>query len=136
MKMKCYLQLLTISVVFSFCSERVTKTVGGQVTETERIRLGCTKPSKRYAKNIESSVKTKLNALGAIPPTELEARLKTTVVQLADYSSAGLDKDLVLFRVCEMSNNLKLNGQQAESLIKVASGTWDQELEKKKSSQP
>ena len=92
----------------------------------------CEKPNKPYANTMDASVKAEVEQLGSIPSAELDAKLKTSVVKLTDYTSEGLDRDLLLFRICEMSINRGFTNEQTKSLIEKTMGIWDEELKKKK----
>lgn len=91
----------------------------------------CEKPKKPYVKEMDLAVKAEIDELGTIPSAQLDTKLKTTVVQLTDYSTQGLDRDLLLFRICEMSINRGFTSEQTSSLIEKAMAIWDEELKKK-----
>ncbi|WP_028889502.1 tetratricopeptide repeat protein [Tenacibaculum ovolyticum] len=91
----------------------------------------CEKPKKPYTKTMDASVKAEVEELSSVPSAELDAKLKTTVVKLTDYTSQGLDRDLLLYRICEMSINRGFTNEQTVSLIEKTMGIWDEELKKK-----
>ena len=91
----------------------------------------CEKPKKPYTKTLDASVKAEVEELNSIPSAQLDAKLKTTVVKLTDYTSQGLDRDLLLYRICEMSINRGFTNEQTVSLIEKTMSIWDEELKKK-----
>lgn len=96
------------------------------------VKGTCTKPHKSYAKNIDAAVNAKFESLENLPKSDIEANLKSSVVQLATYSTQGLDRDLLMFRICEMSLKLGFTQTATQKLIERAMDSWDKELEKKK----
>lgn len=130
------LPFLTLVVISEGCGNRGNVTYGDNgIVVGGQGKLRCEKPSKRYAKEIDTSVKGEIKQLQNVPEAELDAKLKTTVVKLSDFSTQGLDRDLLLFRICEMSINRGLSTEQTTNLINNAMGVWDAELKKKNSSQ-
>jgi len=53
-----------------------------------------------------------MDSLKTIPKSKLGISLNNKVVQLTQYTSEGLDRNLVLFRICEMANNRGLTGAE------------------------
>jgi hypothetical protein len=104
----------------------------GSVTETTKKK--CAYPQKTYAKGLDAKVKLSVDSLSAIPVKSLEAGLTQTVIHLSDYTSEGLDRDLLLFRICEMANNRGLTAEQTQTLMSQAISQWDVTTELKKKS--
>lgn len=88
------------------------------------VHTKCTKPSKRYAKGIDVKVKGGIDSLNALPFNEFSLGVSQTVTRLADYSSEGLDIDLILFRLCEISLNKGFTADQTNMLFSVAMDSW------------
>lgn len=86
----------------------------------------CTPPAKRYTKSLDAVVKGSFDSLSKYPKGNLEIGVKNTVTRLSDYSSEGLDIDLILFRVCEMANNRGLSADQTDTLLRRAIDAWGQ----------
>jgi hypothetical protein len=84
----------------------------------------CTHPTKRYAKGLEIKVKNGIDSLALLPSNNMEAALTQTVTRLSDYSSEGLDIDLILFRLCEISINKGFTPEQTNSLFATAIDSW------------
>lgn len=84
----------------------------------------CTPPAKRYAKNLDAIVKASVDSVGNLPTGQIELGLKQTVTRLSDYTSEGLDIDLLLFRLCEMANNRGLSAEQVERLNSQTIEAW------------
>ncbi len=100
---------------------------GGAVTGGKGI-VRCTKPSKRYTKTVNVAVKGALDTWGEVSNVELSGSVKTEVAKLTDYSQEGLDLDLILFRVCEISNNRGLTSEQINDLITTTTSTWNNKM--------
>jgi hypothetical protein len=96
------------------------------VIESGTSKTKCTPPTKRYTKSIDAVVKGSIDSLLKFPKGNLEVGVKNTVTRLSDYSSEGLDIDLILFRVCEMANNRGLSASQTETLMRRAIDAWGQ----------
>lgn len=96
----------------------------GKVVEGTTTRR-CEPPAKRYANNLEAFVKASVDSLAQIPSGNLEFEVKKTVTRLSDYSSEGLDIDLILFRICQMANNQGMNNLQVEKLIQASINAWN-----------
>lgn len=117
---------LFLILTFS-CTPKRGKVVfkeGGEIKEGT-AKLYCDPPKKRYTKELQSKVKSEIESLSNIPASELELSLTNKVIRLADYSSVGLDKDLILFRICEMSINRGMTNEQTFKLIEQTIKTWD-----------
>ena len=84
----------------------------------------CSHPTKRYAKGLEIKVKNGIDSLAMIPAANIDLALSQTVTRVADYSSDGLDIDLILFRLCEISINKGFSANQTDSLFKTAIDSW------------
>ena len=100
--------ILFATITFLGCSpSKMGKTKYGKDGEIESgtATTRCTHPTKRYAKGLEIKVKDGIDSLGLLPINSIEAELAQTVTRLSDYSSDGLDIDLILFRLCEISIN-------------------------------
>jgi hypothetical protein len=88
------------------------------------VHTNCTKPAKRYAKGIDVKVKGGIDSLNALPFNEFSLGVSKTVTRLADYSSEGLDIDLILFRLCEISLNKGFTADQTNALFSIAMDSW------------
>lgn len=84
----------------------------------------CSKPSKRYAKSLDVAVKASFDSLKLLPVKSIDASLKNTITHLADYTSEGLDFDLLNFRICELANSAGLSESAKEEIIKKSLDTW------------
>jgi hypothetical protein len=94
------------------------------VIETGTAKVKCTYPTKRYAKGLEIKVKNGIDSLALLPEKNIELGLTQTVTRLSDYSSQGLDVDLILFHLCEISVNKGFTSQQTSDLFKIALDSW------------
>ena len=120
---------LLILILLSSCNRGIVRYGEGGAVIEGTGRAKCEKPSKRYAKELDASVKTQVDELNNVPSAELDAKLKTMVVKMSDYTSEGLDRDLLLYRICEMSINRGLTNQQTTDLINNAMGIWNKEID-------
>jgi hypothetical protein len=93
-----------------------------------RVKFRCSKPSKRYTKTVNVAVKGAFDTWKEVSNLDLSASVKTEVAKLTDYSQEGLDLDLILFRVCEISNNRGLNAEQINDLIMTSTSTWNNKM--------
>ncbi len=120
--------LVIILMSCSSTKKRGTLTVGeGGVITGGKISVYCDPPQKQYAKEVEAKLLAEISELNEIPEAKLETSLNSKVIKLADYSSQGLDRDLLLFRICEMSLNRGLTNEQTQKLIDKAIEVWDEE---------
>lgn len=87
-------------------------------------KTNCTYPSKRYTKDLDAKVKASIDSLAGLPQASIDLGIKQTVTRLSDYSSEGLDIDLILFRLCEISINKGFNAEQTKSLFATAIDAW------------
>lgn len=132
MKTKLVILLAFLTLILTGSCNRGTIKYGSDgVITAGKGKAKCEKPNKPYAKEMDLAVKAEVEELGAIPSAQLDTKLKSTVVHLADYSTQGLDRDLLLFRICEMSINRGFTSDQTLSLIENAMTVWDEELKKK-----
>lgn len=97
---------------------------GGQITSGTGIAY-CEEPRKSYTSEIDAAVKAAIKSANSSNYTEVGAQLKNEIVKLTDYSQKGLDLDLVLFRVCEMSINRGFTSEQTKELIKETIQIWN-----------
>ena len=121
------LLILYFSLVTS-CSTnrgRIKQGRGGEIQSADII-AHCKEPRKTYAKEIEASLKAEIDKLRRIPNARLEAELRNKVIRLSDYSTKGLDLDLLLFRICEMSLNRGFTNDQTSRLIEIAIEAWSE----------
>ena len=84
----------------------------------------CSYPSKRYTKDLDAKVKASIDSLAGLPQGSIDLGVKQTVTRLSDYSSSGLDIDLILFRLCEISNNKGFSSEQTDKLFSTAIDAW------------
>ena len=129
MKLKSilYLSILFVLLV-NACSAPIAR---GRVVygPNGAIRSGsgnsyCTEPSKRYTKSTRAVLDAEIDSLNSMPVSSLEVAVERGVTRLSDYSSSGLDLDLVLYRICEMSINRGLSNESTERLITRAIDSW------------
>ncbi|MCW5911413.1 MAG: hypothetical protein KIT62_10080 [Cyclobacteriaceae bacterium] len=133
MKQILILSILTISLYACSTTQKrgaVTYNEGGAI-KSGQGKLYCDKPRKNYATELDAKVKGELSSLSTSPANLIEAGLTQKVVELSDYSSSGLDLDLLLFRICEMSINRGFSEETTKNLIELAIKTWDTEKKKK-----
>jgi len=119
--------ILLISIISFACGfSKMGKTKYGKDGEIESgtATTRCTHPTKRYAKGLEIKVKNGIDSLALLPSNNMEAALTQTVTRLSDYSSDGLDIDLILFRLCEISINKGFSKNQTDSLFQNAIDAW------------
>lgn len=95
----------------------------GQIIAGKAI-LKCEKPRKSYASNIDAAVVASVDTVDKTIDSDLTASLKKEITKLSDYSQSGLDLDLILFRLCEMSINRGFSPEQAEHLFRDATQMW------------
>jgi hypothetical protein len=97
------------------------------VIESGVIKPKCTPPQKSYAKEFDARVKAEMDSLRYASLSSFEAAFNQKVIKLREYSSKGLELDLVLFRICEMSNNRGFSNDQTADLISKAILLWNGE---------
>ena len=85
----------------------------------------CTPPSKRYTNELEATVDLELDGLKDIAKANFEAELGNKIQKLTDYSQKGLDIDLLLYRVCEISINRGFTNEQTSGLVKETIKMWE-----------
>lgn len=127
--MKQFFSYMIILLLFSCNSQsKMGKVKYGKdgVIESGTSKTICTPPTKRYTKSLDAVVKANIDSLAKFPKGNLEIGIKNTVTRLSDYSSEGLDVDLILFRVCEMANNRGLSAAQTDTLMRRAIDAWGQ----------
>lgn len=93
--------------------------------ESAKITAKCTPPQKSYAKEIEAKLKAEMDTLRFTSISNFDASFSQKVVKLRDYSSQGLDLDLLLFRICEMANNRGFTSEQTTELLNKAIDIWN-----------
>ncbi|MGZ3883723.1 MAG: hypothetical protein ACXVPQ_05260 [Bacteroidia bacterium] len=127
--MKNYFRWIILFSIFLYrCDDnRGTIDTNGK-NVVQHLKLRCTEPQKRYAENVDVAVKGSIDAVKDVENASVEAALKTQVEKLTDYSQQGLDLDLILFRICEMSINRNFRSGQTDSLIKEVTDTWNHRL--------
>jgi hypothetical protein len=121
-----FITILLISCSTTKNRGKLTVGEGGVITGGQ-IKVYCDPPQKQYAKEVEAKLLAEISELKNIPEVKLETSLNSKVIKLADYSSQGLDRDLLLFRICEMSVNRGLSNEQTKNLIDKAIKVWDEE---------
>lgn len=94
------------------------------VIESGVAKTKCTYPTKRYTKSLDIKVKKGIDSLALLPSENLELGVTQTVSRLSDYSSEGLDVDLILFHLCEISINKGFSAEQTNALFKTAIDAW------------
>lgn len=116
-----------IFLLFSCTPNKLGKLTLGEngkvISGTKKLR--CSHPQKRYARNLELKVKGSIDSTLLVPRSNLETTINKTVTRLADNTSEGLDIDLILFRICELANNLGLNEAETNTLLKTALEAWN-----------
>jgi hypothetical protein len=103
---------------------------GGEIQSADVVAR-CEEPRKTYAKEIQATLKAEIDKLNKIPDIRLEAELRNKVIRLSDYSAKGLDLDLLLFRICEMSLNRGFTSDQTSYLIEIAIKAWSEKEERR-----
>jgi hypothetical protein len=96
--------------------------------ESGKIYPKCSKPQKRYTKSVDAALKGSVAKWKVVSGVDLDASIKTEVTKLTDYSQEGLDLDLVLFRICEMSRNRSLTPEQTNDLITLGMKSWKSKM--------
>lgn len=114
-------------ILLSCSSAKQGRTRQGKngIIESGVIKPKCTPPQKSYAKEFDAKVKAEMDSLRYVSVSSFEAAFNQKVVKLREYSSKGLELDLVLFRICEMSNNRGLSNEQTTELINKAMALWN-----------
>ncbi|WP_157974335.1 hypothetical protein [Lewinella sp. IMCC34183] len=130
-------RLLLLSVfVAASCTTKVgsrkTSSIDGVTTvkTNERI-IPCNPPDKRYSKDVTRAVKTQLTSMPNLPDIEFETETKKNVIALSDYSSKGLDIDLLLYRFCEITTNRGFSPEQTKEFYQEQSRIWFMALDDK-----
>jgi len=85
----------------------------------------CTPPTKRYTKDLDLKVKASIDSLKYFSSADLELGVTQKVIHLTDYSTAGVDVDLVLWRICETAFTMKLSPDQTQALMSKAIDVWN-----------
>ncbi len=128
------MRIILICILFISCnSSKLGKSKigadGAVISGTNTNR--CSHPTKVYAKSLEIKVQNALDSTLGLPFSKLNLGVNQTVTKLGEYSPEGLDMDLILFRLCQISLNKGFTANQTEELLKIAIASW----EKKKNSQ-
>jgi hypothetical protein len=128
MKINYLSKLITLTLIWflTSCRPYVESTKDGGTKY--HVYTKCTKPSKHYAKSVEIALKGSVAKWESVSGVDLTSSVKTEVIKLADYSSQGLDLDLLLFRVCEMANNRALSTEQMNEIISLGTKTWNNRM--------
>lgn len=100
---------------------------GGEI-ESGKVNLECAKPLKTYTKAVDAALKGSVAKLETTEGIDLNATVKTEVIKLTQYSQQGLDLDLLVFRMCQMTNNKALSSTQAQEIITLAMKTWNSKM--------
>lgn len=131
---KYLLWLIHIHLIFFTISCNTTRGFehrkGGNV-KSGKYKLYCESPSLpdygKFKNTIDDylgkSLSNKTNYSESLNYT-----LAENVAILASFSQQGLDLDLVLFRICEMSINRNLSEEQTSELITQAVNSWNRNL--------
>lgn len=122
MKLKKIPQLLSLVLMISCSSSKQGRVIQGENGKIKSavINAKCTPPQKSYAKDLTVKVKAEIDSLRFVPTAVFESAFEQKVVKLRDYSSQGLDIELMMFHICEMANNRGLTSEQTTSLIEKA----------------
>lgn len=131
---KYLLWLIYIHLIFftASCSTSrgIEHRIGGNV-KSGKYKLYCESPTLpdygKFKGTIDDYLGKFLN-----DKTNYSDSLKNTIAEkvaiLASFSQQGLDLDLVLFRICEMSINRNLSEKQTSELIAQAVNSWNGNL--------
>ena len=92
--------------------------------ESGTAKTKCSYPAKRYTKDLDAKVKASIDSLAGLPQASIDMAVKQTVTRLSDYSTEGLDIDLILFRLCEISINKGFRSEQTNALFASALDAW------------
>lgn len=123
-----------IQVIFLSTSCKMSRGIehrnGGNV-KSGKYKLYCESPTLpdygKFKNTIDDYLGKSLNN-----KTNYSDSLKYTIAEkvaiLASFSQQGLDLDLVLFRICEMSINRNLSEKQTSELIAQAINSWNGNL--------
>jgi hypothetical protein len=122
-------KILLFTLIIASCnsSKRTGKVIygeGGKI-ESGYSKIGCTPPTKRYTKDLDARVKASIDSLLPIPIKDIDLGLTQKITRLSDYTSQGLDFDLIMFRICEMANNRGFSAGRTDSLIQNAFKIWE-----------
>lgn len=82
--------------------------------------LRCETPRKSYAQDIVAALNGELASIDLT----VDAEYRNKITRLTDYSQSGLDLDLLLFRICEISINRGLTNDQTTGLLTRAVEIW------------
>jgi len=115
----------TLSALVIGCDNQGKVDIGkdGEITQGTAT-LKCTKPQRRYASDVDGAVSAAVKTAGQAATGDVSAKVKSEVVKLQDYSQQGLDVDLILFRICEMSINRGFTNEQTIGLFNAALAGW------------
>jgi hypothetical protein len=129
MKTKRYFLVILVIQLLISCRSQGTLDLkeDGKIAKG-KVKLKCDKPQKTYTKTVDAALTGSVAKLEEIDGVNLNATLKTEVVKLADYSQQGLDLDLLIFRMCQMTNNKSMSSEQAQELITLAIKTWNNKM--------
>lgn len=109
---------------------RVKQGKDGKIQKAN-ITAKCTHPPKTYARDLEIKLKSDMDSLQFTPEASFDASFIQKVIKLHDYSTQGLDLDLLTFRICEMANNRGMTAEQTSDLLKRAMDIWNESNQKK-----
>ncbi|MDI9312148.1 MAG: hypothetical protein QM535_18180 [Limnohabitans sp.] len=129
MKKFIYLIITFSTTIIVGCKSQGTLklTENGKI-ESGKVNLKCDKPQKTYTKAVDIALKGSVAKLESTEGVDLNATVKTEVVKLTQYSQQGLDLDLLIFRMCQMTNNKAISSEQAQEIITLAMKTWNNKM--------
>jgi hypothetical protein len=121
------LYIFAILSVLGCSTSKQGKIIQGKDGKIEKatILAKCTPPQKTYGKELEAKLKTEVDSLRFTPHASFEASFAQKIIKLHEYSSEGLDWDLVAFRICELANNRGFTSEQTSALMQKAMELWE-----------
>lgn len=131
--MKFLINIISIGLIVTSCNSSrnmgyVKQGEGGKII-SGKVKVTCTAPAKMYTKDLTASIDAELDSLMSIPKSKLNISLNKKMVRIAEYSQKGLDRDLVLFRICEMANNRGFTSKESSRLIEEALKVFDDRVQ-------
>ena len=109
-------QLIFVSIIIIIvvsCSGIGIQGEGGK-SKGAIVLMECKAPKKRYASEIRFTLDSELKSVLNKGDAKINAELSRRIIKLTDYSQEGLDLDLLLYRICEISNNRGFTAEETK----------------------
>ena len=115
--------VVSILIALDSCRGTIQQGEGGKI-KSGTVYPQCDEPQKTYATALDAKVKLTLIGDGKQDYNTFSAGLTDKVIRLGEHSQTGMDIDLILFRLCEISLNRGFTSEQTSSLMDKTIDAW------------